>query len=126
MHPPKKRKIAVVDDDPAILNNTVGVLRRAGHDVRAYDNAETAVEAIQLFHPEILITDVNLPGRDGISLASDVRERLPECRIVLYSGTLLPLVVTFARHGGYELLQKPLEEEQLLALIASPAPLVPK
>ena len=120
------KKIAVVDDDPSILNNTVTVLRRAGHDVRAFDNAETAVEAIEQFRPEIVITDVNLPGRDGISLASGLREKLPDCRIVLYSGTLLPLVVTFARHGGYELLQKPLEEEQLLALIARPAPLVSK
>jgi DNA-binding NtrC family response regulator len=120
------KRIAVVDDDPSILNNTVRVLRGAGHEVCAYDNAETAMEAIQQFQPEIVITDVNLPGRDGISLASGLREKLPDCRIVLYSGTLLPLVVTFARHGGYELLQKPLEEEQLLALIARPSPLLSK
>lgn len=126
MKAPKIKKIAVVDDDPSILNHTVTALRRAGHEVSAYDNAEVALEAIPGFHPDIVITDVNLPGRDGISLASGLREKLPDCRIVLYSGTLLPLVVTFARHGGYELLQKPLEEEQLLALIASPAPMVPR
>lgn len=123
---PSPKKIAVVDDDPSILNNTVASLRRAGHQVNAYDNAEIAAEEIGKFHPDIVITDVNLPGRDGISLASALRAKLPDCRIVLYSGTLLPLVVTFARHGGYELLQKPLEEEQLLALVASPSPMVPK
>lgn len=123
---PSPKKIAVVDDDPSILKNTVDALRRAGHIVSAYDNAETAVESIVQFRPDIVITDVNLPGRDGISLASALREKLPDCRIVLYSGTLLPLVVTFARHGGYELLQKPLEEEHLLALISSPSPMIPK
>ena len=120
------KRILVVDDDLAILNNTVDVLRRAGHEVRMHDNAESAIESVQGFRPEVVITDVNLPGRDGISLASTLREMIPDCRIVLYSGTLLPLVVTFAKHGGYELLQKPLEEEQLLALIASPSPLVPR
>jgi len=119
------KRILVVDDDISILNNTTDVLRRAGHEVRAHDNAESAIEGVRQFRPEVVITDVNLPGRDGISLASTLREMIPNCRIVLYSGTLLPLVVTFARHGGYELLQKPLEEEQLLALIASPQPLVP-
>src|SRR5207302_7308791 len=114
----------VVEDDLAILNHTVDVLRRAGHEVRMRDNAESAIESVQGFRPEVVITDVDLPGRDGISLASTLREMLPECRIVLYSGTLLPLVVTFAKHGGYELLQKPLEEEQLLALIASPQPIL--
>jgi DNA-binding NtrC family response regulator len=113
------KRILVVDDDPRVLEQTVGTLRKAGYQVRGCANEDEAKAIVAEFAPEVLLTDVCLPRGDGLSLASDVRKGLPKTKIVLTSGTLVPLVVNFARLGGYEILQKPIEPKQLLDIVTT-------
>lgn len=116
-HPATRKRILLVDDEPAVLESTSLILKRANYDVEAYGEAESALERITKFQPDVLITDVSLPSMDGINLASQVRAVLPKCEIVLYSGTLVPHLVRFAQLNQYELVPKPLDSEQLMALL---------
>ena len=84
----KQFVIAVVDDNPAILQLAASVLRMQGYRVlearcgtEALHTAERHDEAVDL-----LLTDIDMPGMDGVSLSQEVRERWPETRVVFMSG----------------------------------------
>ena len=115
---PKKR-ILLVDDEPAILDSTLAMLKQAKFDVEAYGEAEAALDRLAEFRPDVLITDVSLPSMDGINLASRVRASFPGCMIILFSGTLVPHLVRFAQLNQYQLVPKPLDSEQLMALLGT-------
>jgi len=112
-----KKRILLVDDEPAVLESTSLILKRANYEVESFGEAESALERVAKFKPDVLITDVSLPSMDGINLAAQVRAVLPKCEIVLYSGTLVPHLVRFAQLNQYELVPKPLDSEQLMALL---------
>ena len=70
-------KIVVVEDDEDILALVVRHLQAAGHDVLAMSSAKNALESLVSHEAEVLITDVLMPGVDGIELIFAVRQRLP-------------------------------------------------
>ncbi|MEW6433727.1 MAG: ATP-binding protein [Myxococcota bacterium] len=84
---PGQRAIAVVDDEPAVLSLLVRVLTAAGHRVVA--QASTAEELLAnpaVAQAEVLVTDVALPGQDGVALARALLARRPDLDVVLVSG----------------------------------------
>lgn len=114
----RKKRILLVDDEPAILDSTLAMLKQAKFDVEAYGEAEAALGRLTDFRPDVLITDVSLPSMDGINLASRVRASFPDCMIILFSGTLVPHLVRFAQLNQYQLVAKPMDGDQLMALLA--------
>lgn len=65
-------RILVAEDDPHILRVISLWLSRQGHEVLEARNGVTAWELVQQHHPEILITDINMPGMDGLGLLERV------------------------------------------------------
>ena len=115
----RKKRILLVDDEPAILDSTFAMLKEAKFDVEAFGEAEAALDRLEEFRPDVLITDVSLPSMDGINLATRVRQSFPGCMIILFSGTLVPHLVRFAQLNQYQLVPKPLDSEQLMALLGA-------
>jgi PAS domain S-box-containing protein len=74
-------RILVVDDDPEFLDLSAMVLRRAGADVRAVSSAARAHELVISWVPNVLLTDLAMPGEDGFMLASAMRTILTERRV---------------------------------------------
>lgn len=74
--------ILVVDDDQMILEFLRAGLERAGHEVLTCVNMDTAEPALQEHAFNLVITDIIMPGRDGIKLAQYVRDRYPGLPIV--------------------------------------------
>lgn len=62
------KKILLVDDSKTMLMSMEGVLKRAGYEVASSVSGEDAVTKIGSFMPDLMITDLNMPGMDGISL----------------------------------------------------------
>jgi CheY-like chemotaxis protein len=86
----------------------------------AYDGY-SALEAALLAPPELLITDVVLPGMSGIELAITIRRVFPDCKILLFSGqaSTADLLAAAKREGHqFTLLSKPLHPIDLLARVA--------
>jgi DNA-binding response OmpR family regulator len=110
--------VLVVDDESAIADTLAEILTRSGYTaVPAYD-AEDALETALLMPPELLITDVVLPGMSGIELAVTVRRIFPDCKILLFSGqaATADLLASANRKGHeFELLSKPVHPSDLLA-----------
>jgi DNA-binding response OmpR family regulator len=113
--------VIVVDDETNIADTLTEILSRSGYAAVAAYDADSALETALLMPPEILITDVMLPGMNGIDLAIQVRRIFPDCKVFLISGqaatTDLLAAATRAGHA-FELLGKPLHPLDLLARLS--------
>ncbi len=113
--------VMVVDDESSIADTLAEILSRNGYNaVPAYD-ADSALETSLVNPPEMLITDVVLPGMSGIDLAISIKRIFPDCKIILFSGqaSTADLLAAAGRDGHqFVLLSKPLHPTDLLARIA--------
>jgi DNA-binding NtrC family response regulator len=116
-------RIIVVDDEALIADTLVLILHLSGYDARAFYDAETALRECAACDPEVLISDVIMPGMSGVELAVKIRERHPSCRVILFSGNAAVAdLLEMARSRGYEfeVLLKPVPPEEILAIVANP------
>jgi DNA-binding response OmpR family regulator len=113
--------ILVVDDESAIADTLTEILSRSGYAaMTAYDGSD-ALETALLTPPEILITDVILPGMSGVELAITMRRIFPDCKILLFSGqaSTADLLATAKSQGHhFTLLSKPVHPRELLAWVS--------
>lgn len=115
---PAKPKVLVADDEQVIANTLAIILNQAGFEARAVFNGEKAVELLDSFQPDMLISDVIMTGMTGIEAAIIARARLPKCKILLFSGQAATAdLLEKAREQGheFEILAKPVHPTDLLA-----------
>lgn len=113
-----KPRVLVADDEQVIANTLAIILNQAGFDARAVYSGEKAVEAIDEFQPDMLISDVIMTGMTGIEAAIVTRSKLPKCKILLFSGqasTADLLEKARAQGHEFEILAKPVHPTDLLA-----------
>jgi PAS domain S-box-containing protein len=113
--------ILLVEDDARVRVFAENVLKRLGHTVHAFPNGEAAVAALSSLRPtpELLITDVIMPGMNGRVLAERVAAVLPTIRALFASGYTQNVIVSQGvLHDGIEFLAKPYSIEQLARRIA--------
>ncbi|MGD0830347.1 MAG: response regulator [Terracidiphilus sp.] len=115
--PEPRPRIVVADDEQIIANTLAVILNKAGFDARAVYSGEKAIELVESFKPNMLISDVIMPGITGIETAIAVRKMLPSCKILLFSGQASTAnLLEQARAQGYEfeILTKPVHPSDLL------------
>jgi CheY-like chemotaxis protein len=115
---PTKRKVIVADDEETIATTLAIILNQAGFEARAVFSGEQVVELLDSFQPEMLIADVVMPGMTGIEVAIAVRSRIPDCKILLFSGhaATADLLEQAKTHGHeFEIVAKPIHPSDLLA-----------
>jgi DNA-binding NtrC family response regulator len=118
----KVARILIVDDEPRIADTLAVIFQRAGYDTSVVYRGEDALGLLATYQPSIVITDVVMPGMDGIELAKAIRSSYPNCRVLLFSGNAdTQQMLNAAREQGYafEVLAKPIPPLQMLAKIAS-------
>ncbi len=79
-------RLLVVDDEPSLRTSISLVLREFGYDVRSAGNGFSALSEIRNAAPDILISDLNMPGMSGFELLSVVRRRFPAIPVIAMSG----------------------------------------
>jgi CheY-like chemotaxis protein len=115
---PSKRRVIVADDEEKIATTLAIILNQAGFEARAVFSGEQVIKLLDSFQPEMLITDVVMPGLTGIEVAITVRSRLPDCKILLFSGqaATAELLEQAKTHGHeFEIVAKPIHPSDLLA-----------
>ena len=113
-----RAKVLVADDEQVIANTLAIILNQAGFEAKAVYSGEKAVEALDSFRPDMLISDVIMTGMTGIEAAIETRTRLPHCKILLFSGQAATAdLLDKARSQGheFEILAKPVHPTDLLA-----------
>lgn len=79
-------KILLVEDDNLVRDMLTQVLQRAGHEVICATNGEEATEYLKTNAPDIMVTDIIMPKKSGITLISEVKNRHPNLEIIAISG----------------------------------------
>jgi DNA-binding NtrC family response regulator len=113
--------VLVVDDETAIADTIAKILTMSGYTAMAAYDGNSALETALLKPPELLITDVVLPGMNGVELAITIKRIFPDCKILLFSGQATTAdLVDAANHKGHHftLLNKPVPPQDLLAMVA--------
>lgn len=117
---PASRVVFVVDDEPLISVTLELILTRAGFKTVAFTNPFEAIKAAQESAPDMLISDVIMPGMTGLELGIHFRKVHPECRVLLFSGQASTSeLLEKARTEGhnFDILAKPVHPNDLLAEI---------
>lgn len=79
-------KILLVEDDDLVRDMLTQVLERASHQVIVATNGEEATEKLSKEMPDIMVTDIIMPKKSGITLISEVKNRHPDMEIIAISG----------------------------------------
>lgn len=117
-NPQVKPKVLVADDERVIADTLAIILNQSGFEATAVYSGEKAVEAARSLKPDMLISDVIMTGMTGIEAAIATREKMPNCKILLFSGQAATAdLLEKARLEGheFEILAKPVHPTDLLA-----------
>ena len=115
---PAGATVFVVEDQAAILALVHRTLVGAGYDVRTAANGEAALAALEHGVPDLLLTDVVMPGMSGAELGRRMRERHPRLRVVYMSGHPYELRQEQDLAEPDAVLRKPFTTDELLAVLA--------
>ncbi|HZZ69066.1 MAG TPA: response regulator FixJ [Phenylobacterium sp.] len=111
-------EVYVIDDDEAIRRSLAFLLRTAGLPSRSFDSAEAFLAEAGDLAPGCVITDVRMPGIDGLELVRRVAEaQLPLTTIVITGHGDIALAVEAMKGGAVDFLEKPFKDEVLLAAV---------
>jgi DNA-binding NtrC family response regulator len=117
--------VLVVDDENVIADTLSTILSQSGYACIAAYDAESALEVVRLTPPQLLISDVVMPGVNGIDLSVEVRALVPDCKVLLFSGQAgtvdLLADPKYAVHN-FVLLNKPVHPRELLSHISDFGP----
>jgi signal transduction histidine kinase/DNA-binding response OmpR family regulator len=106
--------ILVVDDENNVLSTLQAVLQGEGYHVEAADGGAAALDAIRERHYDLVLTDLKMPGIDGLALLAEVRKRSPETVTIMMTGYgALDTALEAIQLGAYEYLLKPMEIPEL-------------
>ncbi|HLN38818.1 MAG TPA: response regulator FixJ [Xanthobacteraceae bacterium] len=107
--------VHVIDDDEALRDSLIFLLRTAEIEARSYASAAAFLDALPLKGVTCIITDVRMPGLSGIDLLRRVKELGIEVPVIVITGHGdVPLAVEAMRYGAVDFLEKPFDDEILL------------
>jgi DNA-binding NtrC family response regulator len=113
-----KRSLLIVDDDPRVRTALVSALTDDNTTVRAVEDAECALAALDEGPIGVVLSDVKMPGMSGLELLRMLKERAPDLDVVLMTAyDDLPTVAEAMREGAADFLVKPLDLHQLRTLL---------
>ena len=112
--------ILLVDDDPDLLRLISLRLSSAGYRVRTADSGETALAALAIARPGLVITDLKMPGIDGMQLFEAIHRDHPTLPVIILTahGTI-PDAVSATQRGLFGFLTKPFDSQELLQKVAA-------
>ncbi|MCB1842305.1 MAG: sigma 54-interacting transcriptional regulator, partial [Halioglobus sp.] len=112
----------VVDDDQSLRWVLDKALRSAGIECRGFERAEHLLDAIAEDTPDVLVTDVRMPGMDGLQLLGRINDEKPELPVIVMTAhSDLDNAVAAYRGGAFEYLPKPFDIDEAVALIRKAA-----
>ncbi len=112
----------VVDDDQSVRWVLEKALRQAGMQARSFERAEHLLEAIEHGEPDVLITDVRMPGMSGIALLDRLQTTCPDLPIIVVTAhSDLENAVAAYKGGAFEYLPKPFDIDEVIELVRKAA-----
>jgi two-component system, NtrC family, nitrogen regulation response regulator NtrX len=115
---PLKAHLLIVDDEANTLASLARAFRLAGHEATVCDNAAKALELAKAQRFDLILSDVVMPGKDGISLLEELKQQGVAAPVVMMSGQAhIEMAVRATRLGAFDFLEKPISTEKLLLTV---------
>ncbi len=115
---PQKARLLIIDDDANTLASLARAFRLAGHEAVVCDNAVRALELIKSQSFDLILSDVVMPGKDGLSFLEDYHALGLSTPVVMMSGQAhIEMAVRATRLGAVDFLEKPLSTDKLLLTV---------
>ena len=115
---PPKAHILIIDDDANTLASLARAFRLAGHEATVCDNAARALELAKAERFDLILSDVVMPGKDGIALLEDLKKAGVIAPMVMMSGqATIEMAVRATRLGAIDFLEKPISTDKLLLTV---------
>ena len=112
--------VFLIDDDAAVRKALRLILTTAGHDVETYSSAQAFLEAFNVNRPGCLVSDVRMPGTDGMELLRQLVARSVAIPIIMLTAHGdVPMAVDAMKLGAVEFLEKPVEPSILRNVVSS-------
>ena len=104
----------VVDDDDTVRSVLGAMLKELGYEVQLFDKAEEVINSYSLRPPDVIVTDVRMPGMSGMELTRAILEKDPFAIIMILTGfPSIPDAVEAIRVGAIDFLSKPCRIEEI-------------
>src|SRR5881275_1118930 len=111
-------KLLLVDDDANTLASLSRAFRLAGHDVVICDSADRALEQARCQRFDMILSDVVMPGKDGLTLLAELKNLGVPSPVVMISGQAnVEMAVRATRLGAMDFLEKPISTDKLLLTV---------
>ena len=112
------KNIWVVDDDESIRWVLEKGLAESGMDVQTFDSANKVIKKLETENPQLILTDIRMPGPSGIELLDKVKELRPDIPVIIMTAhSDLDSAVESYEHGAWEYLPKPFDIEEAVAMV---------
>lgn len=111
-------KIWVIDDDRAMRWVLEKTFKEEGFDVSSFEDAQSALEQLYETQPDVILTDIRMPGIDGLTFLSKVKDHYPDLPVIIMTAhSDLESAVSSYQTGAFEYLPKPFDIDEALALV---------
>jgi DNA-binding NtrC family response regulator len=111
-------RILIAEDELITLRGLERVLSREGHEVVTAENGEEALRILKERRVDVLVTDIKLPGIDGLKLLEWVKQHLPETKVIMITGySSIKGAVEAMKQGASDYIAKPFSIEEIKASI---------
>ena len=118
----KPLRVWVVDDDQSVRWVLEKALRQADMDTRSFERGELLLEALASDEPDVLITDVRMPGMDGLTLLDRLSRQSPDLPVIVVTAhSDLENAVAAYQGGAFEYLPKPFDVDEAVELVEKAA-----
>lgn len=108
-------KILIIDDEPDILRLLSSVLTKEGYEILVAADGVGGFHRFQQEYPDLVITDVRMPGKDGVELLEDIKTTGVDVDVIILTGySDEATAINCLRAGAYDYLLKPLEDVELM------------
>ena len=115
---PRKAHLLIVDDEANTLASLSLAFRLAGHEATVCDNATKALELARSQPYDLILSDVVMPGKDGLSLLEELKSQGVVAPVVMMSGQAhIDMAVRATKLGALDFLEKPISTEKLLLTV---------
>lgn len=110
--------ILLVDDEPLMRLSMVDALEAVGYDVQAAATGTEGIEAIKQKAFDLVITDLRLPGADGLAVLKATKEKSPQTEVVVITAHgSVETAVGAMKHGAFDYITKPFQMDELLMIV---------
>jgi two-component system nitrogen regulation response regulator GlnG len=112
------KKVWIVDDDKSIRWVLEKALKSADVDITSFSHPDDVLERINKEEPDVIITDIRMPGMDGISLLDRIKQHSPNIPVIIMTAySDLDRAVSAFQGGAYEYLSKPFDVDEVISLV---------